>query len=167
MKPKLLLYLTADANPAKNAVAATLAWAAQAAGWFFEVYYDAYRLGEHYGGGDPAWLPSGYLTGGTMVGAHHHERLYLLLHRFETVVLTDGPVAFAPTLEQLNVPRHAVSGFADLYTRAFETLGQPLPEQAIVVDAQPRRDLAGVDAYLYPDIADKRALSLEISALAV
>ncbi len=167
MKPKLLLYLTADANPAKNAVAATLAWAAQAAGWFFEVYYDAYRLGEHYGGGDPAWLPPGYLTGGTMVGAHHHERLYLLLHRFETVVFTDGPVAFLPTLEQLDVPRHAVSGFADLYTRAFKVLGQSMPEQAVVIDARPRRDLAGVDAYLYPDIADKRALGLEITALTV
>jgi hypothetical protein len=165
MKPKLLLYLTAEANPAKNAAAATLAWAAEAAGWFFEVYYDAYRLGEHYGGGDPAWLPSGYLTGGTMVGAHHHERLYLLLHRFETVALTDGPVAFGPTLAQLDVPRYAVSGFADLYTRAFETLEQPVPAQAIVIDARPRRDLAGVDAYFYSDIADKHALGLEINAL--
>src|SRR5690242_18994553 len=138
MKPKLLLYLTADANPAKNAVAATLAWAAEAAGSFFEVYYDAYRLGENYGGGDPAWLPPGYLTGGTMVGAHHYERLYLLLHRFETVVLTDGPVAFAPTLAQLDVPRYAVNGFADLYIRPFKTLGQPLPEQAAVIDSRPR-----------------------------
>jgi len=165
MKPKLLLYLTSDTNPAKNAVAATLAWAAEAAGWFFEVYYDAYRLGEHYGGGDPAWLPPGYLTGGTMVGAHHHERLYLLLHRFETVVLIDGQIAFGPTLEQLDVPRLAVSGFAETYARAFETLGLPLPETAIVIDAQPRRDLAGIDAYLYPEIAGRRAVGLEINSL--
>ncbi len=165
MKSKLLLYLTSDTNSAKNAVAATLAWAAEAAGWFFEVYYDAYRLGEHYGGGDPAWLPPGYLTGGTMVGAHHHERLYLLLHRFDTVVLTDGQIAFGPTLDQLDVPRLAVSGFAETYTRAFEALGLPLPERAIVIDAQPRRDLAGIDAYLYPEIAGRRALGLEIGAL--
>ncbi len=165
MKPKLLLYLTAETNPAKNAIAATLAWAAEAAGWCFEVYYDAYRLGEHYGGGDPAWMPPGYLTGGTMTGAHHHERLYLLLHRFEAVVLTDGPVAFAPALDQLGVPRFAVSGFAETYLRAFEVLGQPLPETAIVIDAQPRRDLAGIDAYLYPEIAGRRALGLEISTL--
>jgi hypothetical protein len=164
MKPKLLLYLTADANPAKNAIAATLAWAVEAAGWHFEVYYDAYRLGEHYGGGDPAWQPPGSLTGGTMVGAHHHERLYLLLHRFETTALTDGLVAFAPTLKQLDVPRYAVSGFAGLYTRAFDLLGLALPEQAIVIDARPRRDLAGVDAYLYPEIANRHALGLEITA---
>jgi hypothetical protein len=165
MKPRLLLYITAETNPAKNAIAATLAWAAEAAGWFFEVYYDAYRLGEHYGGGDPAWMPSGYLTGGTMTGAHHHERLYLLLHRFETVVLTDGPVAFGPALDQLGVPRFAVSGLAETYLRAFAVLGQPLPETAIVIDARPRRDLAGLDAYFYPEIAGRRALGLEIGAL--
>ena len=166
MKPKLLLYLTAEANPAKNAVAATLAWAAEAAGWYFEVYYDSYRLGEHYGGGDPAWMPPGYLTGGTMTGGHHFERLYLLLHRFETLALTDGPVAFGQALEQLDVPRLAVSGVADLYLKAFEVLGQPLPKTAVVIDAQPRRDLAGIDAYLYPEIAGRRALGLEIGSLA-
>ena len=158
MKPKLLLYLTADANPAKNAVAATLAWAAEAAGWYFEAYYDSYRLGEHYGGGDPAWMPPGYLTGGTMTGGHHFERLYLLLHRFETLVLTDGPVAFGQALERLEMRRLAVSGVADLYLKAFGALGQPLPETAVVIDAQPRRDLAGIDAYLYPEIAGRRAL---------
>ena len=166
MKPKLLLYLTADTNPAKNAVAATLAWAAEAAGWCFEVYYDAYRLGEHYGGGDPAWMPPGYLTGGTMTGGHHFERLYLLLHRFETLALTDGPVAFGQALAQLDVPRLAVSSVADLYLKAFEALGQPLPKTVVVIDVQPRRDLAGIDAYLYPEIAGRRALGLEIGSLA-
>ncbi len=167
MKSKLLLYLTSESNPAKNAIAATLAWAAESAGWFFEVYYDAYRLGEHYGGGDPAWQPPGALTGGTMVGGHHHERLYLLLHRFETLALMDGPVAFGPTLEQLEVPRLMVSGFADIYLRAFEALGLPLPETGIVLDAQPRRDLAGVDAYLYPEVAARSALGLEISSITI
>ncbi|HEY7349037.1 MAG TPA: hypothetical protein VH599_12060 [Ktedonobacterales bacterium] len=165
MKPRLLLYLTADTNPARNAVAATLSWAAEAAGWFFEVYYDAYRLGDHYGGGDPAALPAGVLTGGTMIGAHHYERLYLLLHRFDTVALTAGPAAFGPTLEQLGVPRLAVSGFAETYSRAFEALGAAIPEEAVIIDTQPRRDLVGIDAYLYPEIAGRRALGLEINAL--
>ncbi len=167
MKPKLLLYLTSESNPAKNATAATLAWAAESAGWCFEVYYDAYRLGEHYGGGDPAWQAPGALTGGTMVGAHHHERLYLLLHRFETLVLIDGPVAFGPTLAQLDVPRLFVSSFAETYLRAFEALGLPLPEIGTVIDARPRPDLAGVDAYLYPEIAARSALGLEISRITI
>ena len=165
MKPRLLLYLTADANPARNAVAATLAWAAQEAGWLFEVYYDAYRLGEHYGGGDPNWQPAGYLHGGTMVGAHHHERLYLLLHRFDVTVLMDGDVAFAPALAQLDVARHAVSGFAETYERAFAVLGQPLPLRCIALDAHPASSLAGIDAYLYPEVASRQALGIEASSV--
>jgi hypothetical protein len=165
MKPKLLLYLTADTNPRKNAVAATLSWAAEAAGWFFEVYYDAYRIGDHYGGGDPDWMPPGSLTGGVMTGAHHHERLYLLLHRFETTVLIDGPVAFGPVLEQLEVPRFHVAGIVETYQQAFQVLGLSLPETALVVDARPRADLAGIDAYLYPEIANRRALGLEMHSL--
>ena len=165
MKPRLLLSLTADANPARNAVAATLAWAAQEAGWFLEVYYDAYRLGEHYGGGDPNWQPAGYLHGGTMVGAHHHERLYLLLHRFDVTVLMDGDVAFAPALAQLDVARHAVSGFAETYERAFAVLGQTLPLRCIAMDAHPASSLAGIDAYLYPEVASRQALGIEASSV--
>ena len=165
MKPRLLLYLTADANPARNAVAATLSWAAAEAGWFFEVYYDAYRLGEHYGGGDPDWQPAGYLHGGAMVGAHHHERLYLLLHRFDVTVLTDGDVAFAPALEQLDTPRLAVRGFADTYERAFDILGLPRPHALVLLDAQPDSALAGIDAYLYPEVACRRALAVEATSV--
>jgi len=165
MKPRLLLYLTADTNPARNAVAATLAWATEAAGWFFEVYYDAYRRGVHYGGGDPAFSSPGSLTGGTMTGAHHYERLYLLLHRFECIALIDGPVAFGAVLEQLDVPRLAVSGFAETYLQTFKMLSVAMPETAVVIDAQPRCDLAGVDAYFYPEIAGQHALGLEVSSL--
>lgn len=165
MKPRLLLYLTADANPARNAVAATLAWAAKDAGWYFEVYYDAYRLGEHYGGGDPNWQPEGYLHGGTMVGGHHHERLYLLLHRFDVTVLTDGDVAFAPALAQLDVPRVAVSGYSETYERAFALLAQPLPGRLALLDAHPRTSLAGIDAYLYPEVESRRALAVEASSV--
>lgn len=165
MKPRLLLYLTADANLARNAVAATLAWAAREAGWFFEVYYDAYRLGEHYGGGDPNWQPAGYLHGGTMVGAHHHERLYLLAHRFDVTVLTDGDVAFAPALAQLDVPCYAVSGFAETYERAFASLGQPLPSHLVLLDAHSHSSLAGIDAYLYPEVASRQALGIEATSV--
>ena len=165
MKPRLLLYLTADANPARNAIAATLAWATAEAGWFFEVYYDAYRLGEHYGGGDPAWQPAGYLHGGAMVGAHHHERLYLLPHRFDVTVLTDGDVAFAPALAQLETPREAVSGYAQTYERAFALLGVPRPSRVVLLDAAPTPALAGIDAYLYPEIASRHALGLDVGSV--
>jgi hypothetical protein len=165
VKPRLLLYLTAESNPARNAVAATLAWAAEAAGWAFEVYYDAYRLGDHYGGGDPDSQPPGMLSGGTVVGGHHHERLYLLLNRFDTLVLTDGPVAFGATLDQLDVERRRVSGYADTYREAFAALAIAPPDAALVIDASPRGELAGLDAYLYPEIACRRVLGLDVSSL--
>jgi hypothetical protein len=163
MKQRLLLYITADSDPARNAVAATLAWAAQHAGWLFEVYYDAYRLGEHYGGGDPNTLPHGYLTGGTLVGAHHHERLYLLLHRFDTLVVTQGSVAFDASLQSIGAPRIQPSGVQDLYERTFSALGVDLPRSVVIVDSAPSPALAGIDAYGYPEIAMRRALGFEAS----
>lgn len=174
MKPRLLLYLTTERNPVRNAIAATLSWACEEAGWFFEAYHDGYRLGEHYGGGDPNTLPPGYAAGGTMVGAHHHERLYLLLHRFDTTVLLDGPVAFGPALDQLDVKRITPEPDATqadssmrgnplgLYRAAFELLGIAMPDTLALLDACPAPSLAGLDAYYYPNIVVRRALALEI-----
>ena len=165
MKPRLLLYITTDRDPARNAVAATLAWAAQSVGWQFEVYYDAYRLGEHYGGGDPDSLPHGLLTGGTAVGGRHHERLYLLLHRFETIVVGQRTIAFDAALQHIGTPRITPSGIEDLYDQTFAALGASLPASAIVLDAEPSPALAGIDAYGYPEIVARQALGFEASSL--
>jgi len=165
MKPRLLLYITSEHSPARNAVAATLAWAAQSAGWRFEVYYDAYRLGEHYGGGDPDTFPHGLLTGGTLVGGHHHERLYLLLHRFDTTVVSQGAIAFDAALRQIGTTRMSPSSVEELYTQVFAALGAPLPASAIILDAAPSVALAGIDAYGYPEIVGRQALAFEASAL--
>ncbi len=165
MKPKLLLYITADSNSARNAIASTLAWATQSANWLFEVYYDSYRLGDHYGGGDPDSMPHGLLTGGTLVGAHHHERLYLLLHQFDTLVLTQGHVAFDAALRRLGVRRLESATTEDTYEQVFATLGVELPASAIITDAAPFPALSGLDAYSYPEIVNARALGFEASSL--
>ncbi len=165
MKPQLLLYITSDSNPARNAVAATLAWAAQSVGWYFEVYYDAYRLGEHYGGGDPDTMSHGLLTGGTLVGGRHHERLYLLLHRFDTLVVTQGAVAFDAALHQIGTPRLQPTSVEDLYEQTFAALHVALPATAVIVDAAPQPALAGIDAFSYPDIVGHRALGFEAASV--
>lgn len=165
MKPKLLLYITSDDAPGRNAVAATLAWACQSIGWFFEVYYDAYRLGEHYGGGDPDLLPQGSLTGGVVVGAHHHERLYLLLHRFDTLVVTQGNVAFDAALRNLNVRRLSATTCEDLYEQVFAALNFETPLSALIIDRSPSTSLQGLDAYTYPEIVMRRSLGFEASQL--
>jgi hypothetical protein len=164
MKQRLLLYITSDRDAARNAVAATLAWATERAGWLFEVYYDAYRLGEHYGGGDPDTLAHGLLTGGTLIGAHHHERLYLLLHKFDTLVITQGAVAFDAALRQIGPPRIAPTSTDELYERAFSALNVDFPATAIIVDSAPLQALAGIDAYSYPEIVARRSLGFEASS---
>jgi hypothetical protein len=165
MKPRLLLYLTSHENLARNAVAATLAWAARRAGYFFEVYYDAYRLGEHYGGGDPDEEPAGLLTGGVVAGGHHHERLYLLLHQFETLVVTQGDVLFDSALQQIGTPRVSASTPWELYERVFAALHVAAPDAAIVLDAAPTPMLRGIDAYSYPEVTAREALAFEASTL--
>ena len=165
MKPRLLLYLTAASVAERNAVAATLAWAAERAGWLFEVDYDAYRLGEHYGGGDPDEAPEGLLTGGTLIGGRRHERLYLLLHRFDTLVITQGDVAFDAALRQIGVARLAPTNAHELYEQAFAALGVPLPTSSVILDAAPQPGLRGLDAYGYPEIIERQALAFEASAL--
>ncbi|HEY7974425.1 MAG TPA: hypothetical protein VID72_03725, partial [Ktedonobacterales bacterium] len=165
MKPRLLLYITADSNLARNAIAATLAWATQSVDWRFEVYYDAYRLGEHYGGGDPDLAPEGLLTGGTVVGGRHHERLYLLLHRFDTLVISQGEVAFDAALRHIGVARLTPASTQDVYEQAFAALGVGLPTAAVIVDAAPQPALMGLDAYSYPEIVGRRALAFEASSV--
>lgn len=165
MKPRLLLYITAESDAERNAVAATLAWATRRAGWFFEVYYDAYRLGEHYGGGDPDEAPAGLLSGGTVAGGHHHERLYLLLHRFDVLAVTHGPVAFDAALRRIGTPRVPVSNACELYERVFAALGVELPTTALLLDAAPLPTLRGLDAYAYPEVVAREALAFEASSL--
>lgn len=162
MKQRLLLYLTSETDRTRNAVAATLSWAAQAAGWLFEVYYDGFHLGEHYGGGDPLSLPEGYANGGTVAGGHHFESLYEVLLRFECVAVTNGRVLFTQALDEFEIRRLQVSDPVETYQRIFAILGVPLPESATVVDSQPRPNLVGVDAYCYPEIVEKQTLAFEI-----
>ena len=165
MKPRLLLYITAGSNPVRNLVAATFAWVTQAAGWHFEVYYDSYRLGEHYGGGDPSAFPPGLLTGGTVMGAHHHERLYLVLHRFDTLVVTQGDIAFDATLRNIGARRLCLASTEDAYDRVFAYLGIDLPQSVTIVDSAPHPPLAGIEAYSYPEIVGHHSLGFEASAV--
>ena len=164
MKPRLLLYITAGSNRVRNVAAATFAWVTQAAGWHFEVYYDSYRLGEHYGGGDPSAAPPGILTGGTVLGGHHHERLYRLLHRFDTLVVTQGDIAFHDALRHVGDRRISLASMEDAYDRVFLALNVDLPQAVTIVDSAPQPSLAGIDAYGYPEIVGRRSLGFEASA---
>jgi hypothetical protein len=166
-RPRLILYATRAQNGQKNAVAATLAWLAEATGLSFEVYYDAPRQGGHYGGGDPRSLSPEVLTGGLVTGGRHLERVALALQRFQTTVVCSGPVAIANTVAALagasgtQVYEVAEENLADLYSWVLSVLQMRWPTTAVMLNAAPSPNLAGIDAYCYPEIVYRHALGFE------
>lgn len=176
VRPRLLLFIAPHNYPARNVVAATLAWLASRADSFFEVYYDAPALGRHLGsdprldahaGGDD--VPVAMLTGGLVTGGRHHEALLLSLLRFETTVVSCGSLIFAGALAALAADGRArVIEFSPdepiaLYQWAFEHFQEPWPQDGFLVDREPSAGLKGIDAYVYPEIFYPQRLGLESS----
>lgn len=178
-RPRLILYVARYEYAHKNAVAATLAWMAEAQGHAFEVYYDAVHAGRHYGGSDPhdaglwgtqAQTGLALLTGGHVSGGRHLEALALALQRFETTVFCSGEVAFSNTLAALADDSGAAiytfdeDDIAGLYETIFSVLALTWPETAVMVNTAPAPDLDGIDAYCYPEIFYERVVGIEASA---
>ena len=176
-RSRLLLFLARYGYRPKNAVAATLAWMAEERGAYFELYYDAIRAGRHYGGGSAG--PFGLLvdneeefallTGGLLTGARHLEALVTALKRFQTTVICAGEVAFSNSLaaiadqDETQIHLLVEEDLVGVYDSALSALELPLPRTAVMVDAAPTARLEGVDAYLWPEIFERRALGLEAS----
>lgn len=97
-RPKVLVLLAAYAWPEKNAVASTLAWICRRKGWLFEVYYDAHRLGTHFGGGPLELADSGEPFGSTFWGGRHLERLLRLQTIADVYYVISGRVALADAI---------------------------------------------------------------------
>ncbi|MBI2954660.1 MAG: hypothetical protein HYY30_10125 [Chloroflexi bacterium] len=164
MKKMLLLYLSPYANRHKNAVAATLSWLAADRGAAFDVYYDAYRLGVHFGGGDPDVLPFGHLTGGLVAGGRHLEEFYLLAHKFDIRIVAQGDTLLCSAARNIGVPFIAeTENVAQLYRDVFAFFDAPPPTEVVVVDSSPEETLLGLDAYLFPEIYFRRALGVDAS----
>ena len=174
-RPRLLLFLAPYDHPAKNVIAATLAWLTKQRQSNFEVYYDAVHLGQHLGSdprmpGRPAdEVALGLLTGGPISGGRHLEALWLSLLRFDTTVVSCGSLAFDASLAALaadgrvEVLHFSPDHLVPLYDWAFARFNTPWPESALLVDRDPRPELCGIDAYLYPEIFYPRRLGLEAS----
>lgn len=164
MKKTLLLYLSPYANAQRNAVAATLAWLAEANQVIFDIYYDAYRLGTHFGGGDPAAMPLGRLTGGLVAGGRHLEEFYLLAHKFDIRIVAQGDSVILSAAKNLGVPFITQSeSVSELYHHVFDFFDMPLPSEIVVVDSEPEDRLKGIDAYFFPEIYYRRVLGVEAS----
>ncbi|MFN2471264.1 MAG: hypothetical protein ABR583_09825 [Gaiellaceae bacterium] len=152
MRPPLLLYLAWARNPARLAVAPTLAALAGRAGWDFELYYDELRAGRHFGGGPPEDARPGWPAGSLVAGGRHADHALRLAARFGVVALGDPENVLWPALKEARVEELVRSHEpAALYAAAFARLGEPLPGEVLVVDAAPQGENAIVAApFLYP-----------------
>lgn len=167
LKAPLLLYLSHDGDPQRTAVGPALAAAAEAAGWGFECYYDAYRGGRHFGGGSPDEAAPGAATGSLVAAGRHLERAALLATRFEVVALGDPDCVLWPALEAAaaeELARTIEPG--ELYETAFARLRQPMPKSVLVLDAAPQGPRRMVTApYLYPEfLGGEPRLGLDVSS---
>lgn len=163
----LLLYLGLAGDPQRAAVAPALAAAAERAGWAFELYYDDFRTGRHFGGGDPDAPPPGRATGSTVAGGRHAEHLLWLATRFELVALGHPHCLLWPALAALGAETLAATADpAELFEAAFDRLGQPLPRIALVLDGRPQGPHGLVVApYVFPSFfAGEPALGIDVSS---
>ena len=151
-RPPLLLDLDSARSPRRASVGATLAALAERAGVGFECYYDDFRAGRHFGGGDPRSARPGWPAGTPVAGGRHADHALRLAAVYDVAALGDPDCVLWPALEAARVEVLARTvDPAALYTAAFEHLGQPLPARALVLDGEPQGRGGLVPApYLYP-----------------
>ncbi len=157
-RPNVLVLLSDYSWPAKNVVAATLAWMTARAGWLSEVYYDSYRLGSHFGGGGLEKADNGGAFGSLFWSGRHLERLLLLNSMAEVHYVIVGSVALAELIPR--DPGRTVVSETDpamIYRAVMGKLGINPPRSAVWIGTG-RGKLNEIDAYCYPEIHDRQAL---------
>jgi hypothetical protein len=161
MKKKLLLYLSNFDNPVNTGIASTLAWLSKSNNHLFDNYYDSYHEGIHFGGGDSRNLEMGQLTGGTVSGDRHFEEFYFLLHNFDVSILLFKDTIFLSSIKNLNIPTLTLPEQTNvLYRKIFGYLDVPLPQNIVMICSNYGKALAGLDAYLYPEIYYRQAIGV-------
>jgi hypothetical protein len=166
-RPGLLLYLDHAGRPERFAVAIALAALAERAGFAFECYYDTFRAGRHFGGGDLADAPPGWDAGSTVAGGRHLDHLRRLAAEYEVVAVGDPANVLWPELEPAGAePLAASLDPAELFGAAFPRLGQEVPGRVAVLDGRPQGAAGVVVApYLYPALlGGEPAMALDVSA---
>jgi hypothetical protein len=164
-RPGLLLYLDHGRRPERVSLAIALAGAAERAGFAFECYYDTFRAGRHFGGGDLELAHPGWDAGTTVAGGRHFDQLRRLAHAYEVVAVGDPANALWPALEAAGVePLVASVDPAELFAAVFHRLGEEIPARVMVLDGRPQGPARVVAApYLYPALlAGEPALAIDV-----
>lgn len=161
MKRKLLLYLSKLDLDGNVAIASTLAWLAKSQGYFFDNYYDSYHQGIHFPGGDSRNLELGQLTGGMVSGDRHFEEFYFTLLNFDVSIICFGETIFLSCIKNLDLPIVVVSEeIAVIYEKTFRYLDVPSPANIVMTGSNFGGPLAGLEAYLYPEIYYRQAIGV-------
>jgi hypothetical protein len=162
----VLLYLSHTRDPNRFAVGPTLAAAAERAGYGFECYYDDFRAGRHFGGGDSENARPGWASGSLVAGGRHADHALWLAAEHEVLAVGDPGSLLWPALEAAGVEEIVRSAdSAELYRAAFRRLRQGLPDIAIVLDSTPQGPSGLLLApYCYPCLlAGEPALGVDRS----
>jgi hypothetical protein len=161
VKKRLLLYLSRSGYSGNTPIASTLAWLCKSKRCLFDNYYDSYHQGVHFPGGDSRNLELGQLTGGTVLGNRHFEEFYYLLLNFDVSVVSSGETMFLSSTKNLNLPVVARSErISVIYREVFKFFGVPLPSDIVMIGCHFGGPLAGLDAYLYPEIYHRQAIGV-------
>jgi hypothetical protein len=107
------------------AAAATLAGIAERAGLGFECYYDAYRAGRHFGGGDPVLARPGWTAGSTVSGGRHAEHVLRLASAYDVLALGEPHSVLWPAIEAAG--RFAVSPLGPQHRQLADRFAGLLP----------------------------------------
>jgi hypothetical protein len=164
-RPPLLLYLAHARDLQRLAVAPALAALAERAGWEFELYYDDFRAGRHFGGGPPERARAGWPAGSLVAGGRHADHARRLTLAYDVVAVGDPASVLWPALAEAQSLNRTTDS-AEIYEAAFERLGEPLPGEVLVVDGAPQGAEGLVVApFLYPAfLTGPRMVGLEASA---
>lgn len=163
LKP-LLLYVASSRDPQRFAVGPTLAAAAERAGWAFDCYYDARRLGLHFGGGD---ADAEMAAGSTVAGGRHVEQLLWLSTVYDIAAAGYAASPLWPTLKAIGAECLAATAAPlDIFGAVFRRLDEPIPDRLLLVDAAPQGAHRVVTApYLFPSLlTGPPAIAVEVSA---
>jgi len=160
-KRKALLFLTQYSNADKNIISATLAWMCESAGMNFDIYFDSYRLGQHYGGGDYAKQPEGQAFGSTRLAGRHDEQFNLINNVFDVSYIVSQNSAFEGIIDAMGKALISRSdSIFEIYTSAVKYFGINLPDAITMCPVSSKINSKEIDAYCFPEIYFRNTLGL-------
>jgi hypothetical protein len=161
LRLELILYLSKYSYVHKNVIAASLAWISEVKNHSLEVYYEALRSGEAYGG--PPAKNEDYF-GSTVLGGHHHEQFFLINSLFNVkYAISGGSTVFSPFIELIGGKKTIVQtdSISEFYRRVFFHFNLKIPKAAVMVKSDSTYpSILKLDPFCYPEIYYRHAIGV-------